>query len=135
MRDDDVRLENELRGLRSDLDARIGERDLSASVIERLTPVGPTAVGPYVPRTRAPRSRLRVVVLVVIVAALAVVAIPPARAAVARLLRIGGEEIRRDKPPASRATVPTPTPGVPLPDLGKRTTLAASRRPIPVGLP
>jgi hypothetical protein len=135
MRDDDVRLENDLRGLRSDLDARIGRRDLSAAVIERLTPLGPTPVVPYVPRTRARRSRLRVAVLVLIVAALAVVAIPPARAAVARLLRIGGEEIHRDKPPPSRATVPTPTPGVPLPDLGDRVTLEAARRRIPVVVP
>jgi hypothetical protein len=137
MPDDIDRLEVELRGLAPDFDARLGDRDLSTAVLDRITandavrtlrPV-PDASEPTI-RTRRRRPR-RVAVLIAATLAVGVLAIPPARAAIARFFRIGSAEIHRDPPPADRATVPTLAPGAPLPDLGEQSTLAAVRRRMP----
>jgi hypothetical protein len=62
-------------------------------------------------------------------------ATPPARAAIAEVLRFGSERISREEAPPARRVLPPATPGAPLPDLGTRTTLAEARRRLVVVAP
>jgi hypothetical protein len=130
MPDERLRLEEELRELGRDLDARVATSDLSGAVVGRIERGGHD-------RQRAqPRHhhRRRVAVVAVLVAAGAA-ATPPAVATIADWFRVGGEEIHREPPPRSRATVSSLPPGAPLPELGERSTLAEVRRRMAVVVP
>jgi hypothetical protein len=135
MPDDITRLEADLRALGRERDAQLGTRDLSVAVCERITPSATVRPLPSVsdrPDARSHRaSPRRVALIIAATLAVGVVAIPPARAAIARFFRIGSEEIHRDPPPADRATVPPLAPGAPLPDLGDRSTVGAVRQRMP----
>jgi len=117
-------LEAELRALARDLDADLGEVDLSGAVIGRLRAASTRTR----PRGYSPRRRLAVVVVAAIAATL-VAALPAARAAVSRIFEIGAVEVR-DEP----APVPRPPEGAAL-ALGDRTTLAEARGRVPVVVP
>jgi hypothetical protein len=117
-------LEAELRTLAHDLDADLGEFDLSGAVVGRLR----TASTRTRLRGYSPRRRLAVV-LVAAIAATMVAALPAARAAVSRIFEIGAVEVR-DEP----APVPRPPEGAAL-ALGERTTLAEARGRVPVVVP
>ncbi|MGI8795628.1 MAG: hypothetical protein ACR2IR_03415 [Acidimicrobiia bacterium] len=116
-------LERELRTLARDLDAELGELDLSSAVVRRLR----TAAAPARRRVPSPRRRLAVV-LVAAIAATSVAALPAARAAVNRIFEIGAVEVRDEPPPR----VPS---GSATLELGEPTTLAEARDHGPVVVP
>ncbi|MGQ0805904.1 MAG: hypothetical protein ACT4PI_18865 [Actinomycetota bacterium] len=117
-------LEAELRTLTRDLDAELGELDLSTAVVRRLqTQSAPT-------RLRRPSPRRRVaVVLVAAIAATAVAALPAARAAVNRIFEIGAIEVREEPPPT---LVPSGSAEL---SLGAPTALTDVRARVPVVVP
>jgi hypothetical protein len=113
-------VETELRSFSHDLDAALGELDLSIGVTRRLQ----EATRRPVPR-RARRRRL-VVALVATIAATATLAIPSARAAVTSFFEIGAVRVHEQPPPGAVAG--------PL-GLGGMTTLEATRVQMPVVVP
>jgi hypothetical protein len=116
-------LEADLRGLARELDAELGERDLSAMVTRRLA--APTS--PAQPPARPRRRRLAVALVAGAVIA-ATAAIPPARAAITDFLDVGAVRVHRTPPPGPVA----PTADL---QLGERTTLDAARARLPVVVP
>jgi hypothetical protein len=117
-------LEADLRAFAHDLDAGLGDRDLSGAVTTRLTT--PPSVAPL--RQRTHRRRGVAVALVAGIVLTATVAIPPARAAIADFFDIGVVRIHEGPPPRAPAT------GGPL-LLGAPTTLEAARAQMPVVVP
>lgn len=115
-------LEADLRALASELDAELGERDLSPMVTRRLAPPSPP-----LPRTRPRRRRLAVALVAGIVVA-ATAAIPPARAAVIDFLDIGTVRVHHTPPPGPLSTTADL-------QLGERATLDAARARLPVVVP
>jgi hypothetical protein len=107
--------------LGNDLDAELGELDLSSAVIHRLQ-------APPRPLGRSTRRRLTVV-LVAAIAATALAALPAARAAVNRIFDIGAVEVR-DEPPPGRVRS-----GSAALSLGQRTTLGEAQAQVPVVVP
>jgi hypothetical protein len=120
-------MEAELRAVAHDLDAQLGEVDLSQAVTRRLAM--PSA------RTRSrerSRRRLLVVALAAGITVTATGAIPSARAAITDFFDIGAVRVHDESP--SDARVPVPSPTVVL-RLGDRTTLAEVRGQVPVVVP
>jgi hypothetical protein len=115
-------LEADLRGLARELDAELGERDLSAMVTRRLAAPTPSAQPPARPR----RRRLAVALVVGVVIA-ATAAIPPARAAITDFLDVGAVRVHRTPPGPIAPTAEL--------QLGERTTLDAARARLPVVVP
>jgi hypothetical protein len=116
-------MEAELRALAHDLDAELGELDLSTAVTRQLaTPPSPTRL-----RQRSRRRRLAVA-LVAAIAITATAATPAARKGVTNFLDIGTVRVH-DKPPPGPVS---PTANL---QLGDRTTLDAVRSRMPVVVP
>jgi hypothetical protein len=116
-------LEADLRALTRDLDAELGDLDLSAAVTRELE----ARRAPVQQHVRPRRRRLAVALVASIVIA-ATAAIPSARAAVTNFLDIGVVRVHREPPPAPVS----PTADL---QLGDRTTLADARAQIPVVVP
>ena len=107
-------LEADLRAVTHEVDAELGDVDLSAAVTRQIRAQSAPA-----PR-HAGRLRRRVAVALVASATIAIVAIPSARAAVTNFLDIGVVRVHHE---------PAPGPVSPTADLqlGDRTTLAEAR--------
>lgn len=117
-------LEADLRALTHELDAELGEIDLSAAVTQRIRPQQSSPES-----TPARRSRRRVAVTLVATVAIAVtLAIPSARAAMTDFLDVGVVRVHRE---------PAPGPVSPTADLqlGERTTLGDARAQFPLVTP
>jgi hypothetical protein len=116
-------LEADLRALTHELDAELGDVDLSAAVTRRIRP--PSAP---VPR-HAGRLRRRLAVAVVASAAIAATAaVPSARAAVTNFLDVGVVRVHREAAPGPVS----PTADL---QLGDRTTLGEARAQFPLVMP
>jgi hypothetical protein len=118
-------LESDLRALASEVDAELGERDLSTMVTSRLAAQRSSA--PSYMHAR-PRRRRLAVALVAGLVITATAAIPPARAAVTDFLDVGAVRLHRAPPPGPVAT-PTDL------QLGEPTTLDAARARLPIVVP
>ena len=116
-------LESDLRALTRDLDADLGELDLSDAVTRELR----AQSGPVQPRLRPRRRRLAVVLVASLVIALTA-AIPSARAAVTNFLDIGVIRVHPEPPPGPVS----PTADL---QLGERVTLDDARARMPVLVP
>ena len=128
------RLRVDLGQLGHDLDVRLGDRDLSAAVEHALRGApAPTATPFFASR----RRQLAAAVAAVLVTVLAV---PPARAAVAGFLRIGAAEVA---PPEAAPPPTTAAPATPIPTstfarfsmLGPVVSLDAARTTLPLVVP
>jgi hypothetical protein len=113
-------VEAQLRSFSHDLDAALGELDLSSAVTRRLRETTLRRVP-----QRARRRRL-VLALVATVAVTATLAIPSARAAVTSFFDIGAVRVHEEPPPG-----PIAGPLV----LGELTTLDAARSRMPAVVP
>jgi hypothetical protein len=116
-------LEADLRALTSELDAELGDLDLSTTVTRRIR--ARSAPKP----ARPGRLRRRLAVAFVATAAIATTAaVPSARAAVTNFLDVGVVRVHHE---------PAPGPVSPTADLqlGERTTLAEARAQFPVVTP
>jgi hypothetical protein len=116
-------LEADLRALTRELDAELGDLDLSAAVTRELE----ARQAPVQQLVRPRRRRLAVALVVSIVIA-ATAAIPSARAAVTNFLDIGVVRVHREPPPGPVS----PTTDL---QLGERTTLADARAQVSVVVP
>lgn len=116
-------LEADLRALTRELDAELGELDLSAAVTRELE-----ARAAPVHRRLRPRRRSLAVALIASLVVAATAAIPSARAAVTNFLDIGVVRVHREPPPEPLS----PTTDL---QLGDRTTLADARAQFPVVVP
>jgi hypothetical protein len=116
-------LETDLRALTHELDAELGDLDLSGAVTQRIRP--PSTPEP----AHAGRLRRRLAVAFVATAAIAATAaVPSARAAVTNFLDVGVVRVHQE---------PAPGPVSPTADLqlGDRTTLDEARAQFPVVTP
>jgi hypothetical protein len=117
-------LEADLRALTHELDAELGDLDLSAAVTRRIRPA------PARDAAHTGRLRRRLAVALAATAAIvaATAAVPSARAAVTNFLDVGVVRVHRE---------PAPGPVSPTTDLqlGDRTTLAEARAQFPVVTP
>ncbi len=116
-------LEADLRALTRELDAELGDLDVSAAVTRELE-----ARQALVQRHERPRRRRLAVALVASIVIAATAAIPSARAAVTNFLDIGVVRVHREPPPGPVS----PTAAL---QLGDRMTLADARAQIPVVVP
>jgi hypothetical protein len=116
-------LEADLRALTRELDAELGDLDLSAAVTRELE-----SRKASVPRRMRPRRRRLAIALVASIVLAATAAIPSARAAVTNFLDIGVVRVHREPPPG--AVIPTADL-----QLGDLTTLADARAQIPFLVP
>jgi hypothetical protein len=117
-------VETELRAYAHELDAALGELDLSSTVMRRVE----LPAARMRSRERRQRRRRLVVALVAAVVATAVLAIPSARAAVTNFFDIGAVRVHEEPPPIAPATSGTLR-------LGEPTTLDGARALMPVVLP
>jgi hypothetical protein len=117
-------VETELRAYAHELDAALGEVDLTSDVLRRVE----LSAARVRSRERLRRRRRLVVALVAAVAATAVLAIPSARAAVTNFFDIGAVRVHREPPPGPVTTTTDL-------QLGERTTLDDARALIPVVVP
>jgi hypothetical protein len=126
MPESDSRLlvETELRAYAHELDAALGELDLSSAVMRRVE----LPAARMRSRERLGRRRRLVVALVAAVAATAVLAIPSARAAVTNFFDIGAVRVHEEPPPVAPA-------GSGALRLGAPTTLDGARALMPVVVP
>lgn len=127
-RDVPTLLENQLRALGRELNARIEDRDLRPAVTHRLTLSSSRPPVASARRSRPRRARPRVVIaLATVVAVLALIV--PVRAAIRSFFDIGA--VRVHQPGTGRAPAVT-TANL---DLGSRTTLAEATRRMSVLVP
>jgi hypothetical protein len=117
-------VETELRAYAHELDAALGELDLSSAVMRRVE----LPAARMRSRERRQRRRRLVVALVAAVAATAVLAVPSARAAVTSFFDIGAVRVHEEPPPVAPAASGTLR-------LGEPTTLDGSRALMPVVVP
>jgi hypothetical protein len=115
-------IERELRTLGRELEARLGEIDLSEAVTERLT-VGSPRPRPH----RGARRRRTAIALAAAVGVAVIAAVPSARAAVGRVFDFGAISVRDEPPPATSRTAEL--------DLGTRATLEETGAVMPVVVP
>src|SRR5437867_4172601 len=117
MDENGLNIAEQMRELRRELDTKLGDRDLSGSVLAHLQ-----IARPHSHSTLGPRLHIRWRVAVASVLALAggALAIPPARAAIADFMRFGAAHLHREEPPPNRRHPVQ----VGLPDLGTKSTIA-----------
>lgn len=114
-------IERDLRALRRELDAGLGDVDLSQAVTSRL-------IAASRPRPRRGVRRRRTAIALVATAGVTVVAaVPPARAAIGRVFNLGAVSVRDERPPSTVTTGQL--------NLGKRATLEEARAVMPVVVP
>jgi hypothetical protein len=112
----DTRVERDLRLLAAELDAGVARMDVSEIVAARLN------------AGERRTFRVRRLVAVAIVLAVTVVAVPPARGAVARVWRFGADRIHVGDAPSHPS-------GASLPNLGTRVTVDEAAQRFPVVVP
>jgi hypothetical protein len=117
-------VETELRAYAHELDAALGDLDLSSAVMRQVE----LPAARVRSRVRLRRRRRLVVALVAAVAATAVLAIPSARAAVTSFFDIGAVRVHEEPPPVAPA-------GSGALRLGEPTTLDGARALMPVVVP
>ncbi len=118
MTDRRMLLEADLRELASDLEAAVGGRDVSGVVSARLMGM-------------RRRARIHRTLAVVLVAALTLGVVPPARAAVVRIVELGADTIHQGSPPPARRAMASAN----LAGLGAQVDLEWARRRLPVVVP
>jgi hypothetical protein len=117
-------VETELRAYAHELDAALGDLDLSSAVMRQVE----LPAARMRSRERLRRRRRLVVALVAAIAATAVLAIPSARAAVTSFFDIGAVRVHEEPPPVAPAASGALR-------LGERTTLDGARARMPVVVP
>lgn len=117
-------VETELRAYGHELDAALGELDLSSVVMRQVE----LPAARMRSRERLRRRRRLVVALVAAIAATAVLAIPSARAAVTNFFDIGAVRVHEEPPPVAPAASGALR-------LGEPTTLDGARARMPVVVP
>lgn len=139
---DDFDLEAELVALGRSLVAGPPAPDLADLVLARLeAPAatadrpGPVLTGPRGPTAPRPRARRRLGWAVAAAVVLVLALIPPVRAAVVELLRIGGVVVREEPAPTRPTATPTSTPDHgPTVPLSRAEELVGARLAVPAVL-